>query len=122
MRPALVRRLSRVRAGSGWWRRAAAAVLLSGCVVVPCLFTTTMSDVFYLPKLVALWVLLAAVLWLVAVSNLMEQTRSQFRWIGIVDVPVLAFVLLNLVALALSTDQHQSLFGERLQHQGVLTT
>jgi putative inorganic carbon (HCO3(-)) transporter len=52
----------------------------------------------------------------------MEGTRLRFRWIGIVDVPVLAFVLLNLVALALSTDRHQSLFGERLQHQGVLTT
>ncbi len=97
-------------------------VLVSGCAVVPCLFTTRMSDVFYLPKLVGLWVLLAAVIWLVAVSNLMEETRSRFRWIGIVDVPVLAFVLLNLVALAFSTDRHQSLFGERLQHQGVLTT
>ena len=64
----------------------------------------------------------AAVVWFVAVSNLMEETRSRFRWIGIVDVPVLAFVLLNLVALAFSTDRHQSLFGERLQHQGVLTT
>ena len=97
-------------------------VLLTGCVVVPCLFTTRTSDVFYLPKLVGLWVLLAAVVWLVAVSTLMEETRSRFRWIGIVDVPVLAFVLLNLVALAFSTDRHQSLFGERLQHQGVLTT
>ena len=98
-------------------------VLVTGCVVVPCLFTTRTSDVFYLPKLVGLWVLLAAVVWLVAVSNLMEEeTRSRFRWIGIVDVPVLAFVLLNLVALAFSTDRHQSLFGERLQHQGVLTT
>jgi putative inorganic carbon (HCO3(-)) transporter len=54
-------------------------------------------------------------------SNLMEETRSTFRWVGIVDVPVLAFVLLNLVALLFSTDRHQSLFGERLQHQGVLT-
>lgn len=97
-------------------------VLLTGCAVVPCLFTTRTSDVFYLPKLVGLWVLLAAVVWLVAMSNLMEETRSRFRWIGIVDVPVLAFVLLNLVALAFSTDRHQSLFGERLQHQGVLTT
>ena len=97
-------------------------VLVSGCAVVPCLFTTRISDVFYLPKLVGLWVLLAAVIWFVALSNLMEETRSRFRWIGIVDVPVLAFVLLNLVALAFSTDRHQSLFGERLQHQGVLTT
>jgi len=85
------------------------------------LFTTRTSDVFYLPKLVGLWVLLAAVVWLMAVSNLMEETRSRFRWIGIIDLPVLAFVFLSLLALAFSTDRHQSLFGERLQHQGVLT-
>jgi putative inorganic carbon (HCO3(-)) transporter len=86
------------------------------------LFTTSTTDVFYLPKLVGLWILLAAVIWLLALSNLLEATRSTFRWIGVVDVPVLAFVLLNLVALAFSTDVHQSLIGEQLQHQGVLTT
>jgi putative inorganic carbon (HCO3(-)) transporter len=117
----LVRRLSTVGAVSGGWRKAAALLLISGCAVVPCLFTTQTSDVFYLPKLVGLWVLLAAVIWLLAVSNLTEEGISSFRWIGVVDVPVLAFVLLNLLALALSTDRHQSLFGERLQHQGVLT-
>ena len=95
---------------------------VAGCAVVPCLFATGTSDVFYLPKLVGLWVLLAAVIWFVAVSNLMDEARSRIRWIGVVDVPVLAFVLLNLVALAFSTDRHQSLFGEQLQHQGVLTT
>jgi O-antigen ligase len=37
-------------------------------------------------------------------------------------VPLAAFVVLILVALAVSTDRRQSLFGEVLQHQGVLTT
>jgi putative inorganic carbon (HCO3(-)) transporter len=89
--------------------------------VVPCLFTTRTSDVFYLPKLVGLWVLLAVVVWFMAVSNLTTEARSSFRWVAIVDVPVLGFAIWNLLALALSTDRHQSLFGERLQHQGVLT-
>ena len=81
-----------------------------------------MSDVFYLPKLVALWGLLAAVSLLLVVSILKGEVRHRFEWIGVVDAPVVAFVLLILAALAMSTDRRQSLFGEALQHQGVLTT
>ena len=38
-----------------------------------------------------------------------------------VDLAVAAFVVLTLVAFAFTTERHQSLFGERFQHQGVLT-
>jgi len=43
----------------GGWHRAAAILLLAGCAVVPLIFSTHYQDVFYLPKLVALWILLA---------------------------------------------------------------
>jgi O-antigen ligase len=107
---------------TGGWLRAAAVLLLAGCAVVPLIFTTRFQDVFYLPKLIALWILLAVLIWLVAMAALRGRLGQRFRLIGWVDGPVLAFVVLNLVALTFSVDKHQSLFGERLQYQGVLTT
>ena len=104
------------------WLRAATVLLLAGCAVVPLIFTTRFEDVFYLPKLIALWILLAALIWLVAMAALQDQIGQRFRLIGRVDVPVAAFVVLNVLALTFSVDKHQSLFGERLQYQGVLTT
>ena len=86
------------------------------------MFTTSVTDVFYLPKLVALWGLLTTVSLLIVVSTLTDEPRPRFKWIGVVDAPLAAFVVLILVALAMSTDRRQSLFGEALQHQGVLTT
>jgi O-antigen ligase len=85
-------------------------------------FNTRTADVFYLPKLIALWALLTTVSFLLVLSILTNEPRPRLRWIGVVDAPVATFVVLILVALAASTDRHQSLFGEALQHQGVLTT
>ena len=96
-------------------------MLVSGCAVIPWIFTTRIDDVFYLPKLISMWVLLAVVLWLMLLGVLRGKI-GRLRWIALIDVPIAAFVLLNLGALAFSVDKHQSLFGERLQHQGVLTT
>jgi O-antigen ligase len=89
---------------------------------VPWVFTTRVADVFSLPKLIALWGLLAIVSMLIIASTLTDGARLRITRIGIVDAPVAAFVALTIVALAVSTDRRQSLFGERLQHQGVLTT
>jgi O-antigen ligase len=104
------------------WLRAAAVLLLAGCAVVPLIFSTHFEDVFYLPKLIALWMLLAVLIWLVAMAALRSQLGERFRLIGRVDGPIAVFVALNVVALTFSVDKHQSLFGERLQYQGVLTT
>ncbi len=99
----------------------AAGLLSVGCVVVPCLFTTRLRDVFVVPKLAALWVLLIAGLVLVAVSPLVGQpTGRPLRWCPAVDIPGISFVVLTVLATAFSTDRHQSLFGERLQYQGLL--
>jgi O-antigen ligase len=104
------------------WLRAAAVLLLAGCAVVPLIFTTRFDDVFYLPKLIAIWILLAVLFWLMAMAALRGELGQRFRLIGWVDGPVAAFVVLNVMALIFSVDKHQSLFGERLQYQGVLTT
>jgi O-antigen ligase len=104
------------------WLRAAAVLLLAGCAVVPLIFTTRFDDAFYLPKLIALWILLAVLFWLMAMAALRGELGQRFRLIGWVDGPVAAFVVLNVMALTFSVDKHQSLFGERLQYQGVLTT
>jgi putative inorganic carbon (HCO3(-)) transporter len=104
------------------WDRAALVLLLTGCAVVPCVFATSITDVFYLPKLIALWCLLAAVSLSLVVSILRDEDGPRLEWIGVVDWPLAAFVVLILAALATSTDRRQSLFGEGVQHQGVLTT
>lgn len=100
-------------------QRAIFVVLAVSCVGVPCVFTTHFQDVFYLPKLIVLWVVLVVIGWLSVVAVLLGQFR--IRFIAWIDIPVAAFVSLNLLSCALSVDAHQSLFGAPLQHQGVLS-
>jgi putative inorganic carbon (hco3(-)) transporter len=107
--------------GSSWsW--APAGVVLASCVVVPCIFWTRIEAVFVVPKLAALWAALAIGLVLVAVGVVATGRLPRgARWVPLVDVPVAAFVALGIAAWAFSTDREQSLYGERLQHQGLLT-
>ena len=100
---------------------AATAAILLAAASVPWIFATGTDDVFYLPKLIALWCLLGVILWLVVFGRIREEP-GRLRLIGVVDAPVALFVGLNLCAFAFSADRHQSLFGEQLQHQGLLTT
>ena len=107
--------------GRGWsW--APAGVVLASCVVVPCIFWTRIEAVFVVPKLAALWSALAIGLVLVAVGVVATgRLPREARWVPLVDVPVGAFVALSIAAWVFSTDREQSLYGERLQHQGLLT-
>lgn len=98
-----------------------ASLVLAGAVVVPWIFTISLQDSFTLPKLVALWTLLAVVVSAVALDALRGHRVLGRLHAGPIDVAVVFFLVWNLVAFALSTDRHQSLFGERLQHQGLLT-
>ena len=92
------------------------------CVVVPCLFTTKLAAVFVVPKLAALWTVLALGLVLVAGGAIFSRTPPRAA-LGLlpVDVAVAFFVVLNVAAWSFSTDRRQSLYGERLQYQGLLT-
>jgi putative inorganic carbon (HCO3(-)) transporter len=96
--------------------------LLVGGVVVPCVFTTRVDAVFVVPKLAALWAELALGLAVVATAALTGRAPADraFR-VTPVDVAVLAFVVASIAAWGASTDRRQSLYGERLQYQGLLT-
>src|SRR5207249_4823874 len=104
------------------WSRALTGGLLAGCVVVPSVFTTSLDAVFVVPKLAALWALLA--LSIAVTAGGMAYTGMfprPGRRIAAVDVAVAAFVVLNVAAWSRSPDRRQSLYGERLQYQGLLT-
>jgi O-antigen ligase len=76
---------------------------------------------------------LAVGFWLWAVSPVRElparfvraatrgRALSAVSSLRLVDGAVIAYVVLNVVAYWFSTDRHQSLIGERLQHQGLLS-
>ena len=104
------------------WPTGLLGILAAGCIVVPSVFTTRTHAVFATPKLAVLWVLLAMCLGLVAAgATLSDRLPVTARLLWRVDGPVLAFVGLSLTAWAFSTDRTQSLYGEQLQYQGVLT-
>jgi len=104
------------------WSWAPAGVVLASCVVVPCIFWTRIEEVFVVPKLAVLWAALSIGLVLVAVGVVATgRLPREARWAPLVDVPVAVFLALGIAAWAFSTDRVQSLYGERFQHQGLLT-
>jgi O-antigen ligase len=104
------------------WSWVLTGVLLACSVLVPCVFTTRINAVFAVPKLAVLWAALAVSLAVFAVGVVWSTTPPRLaRELWFVDVAVGAFVALNLAAWVFSTDRDQSLYGERLQYQGLLT-
>jgi putative inorganic carbon (HCO3(-)) transporter len=98
-------------------------VLVVAVVVVPSLFTTRVADVFVLPKLTALWAVFALAFAAIGLAVIAGRSiGAPLRWEPAVDLPAVAFLVLHVAAAWASTDQHQSLFGERYQYQGLLTT
>ena len=98
------------------------ALLAVAAAVVPCLFTTRVTELYLLPKLVALWAVLVLALNVLAAGVAAGRSPgSAARASRAIDIALAAFVATNLVAFALSTDRRQSLFGERSQYQGLLT-
>jgi O-antigen ligase len=98
-----------------------AGSLLGACVLIPCLFTTRLHAVFVVPKLAALSAILALTLAAAAVRSISSRRHAWFTTLPAVDIAVAAFVVLNLAAWAHSVDRQQSLYGERLHYQGLLT-
>jgi O-antigen ligase len=104
------------------WTWSLVGVLLATAVVVPIVFTTRLDAVFVVPKLGVLWVALALTFGLVAVGVVSTGwLPDPARVFPAVDVLVAVFVVLQVAAFVFSTDREQSLFGERLQYQGLLT-
>jgi len=102
------------------WLSVLAGGVLVSCVVVPCLFTTRLAAVFVLPKLAALWTVLTLSLVVIAGGVIFSRTspREALRLLP-VDIAVALFLVLNVAAWSFSTDRRQSLYGERLQYQGL---
>lgn len=94
-------------------------MLLGGVAIVPSIFVFVWDDVFSTPKLLALWVLLGVCVIGIALDG--SASLRTFRFVRIVDTPVLVLVGIQTVAFGSSVDIAQSAFGERLQHQGYLT-
>jgi O-antigen ligase len=126
--------MAREEAGSGGGRGTGAArsptrrptalfvVLAVACVAVPAVFTTRIQAVFVVPKLGVLWGLLAVCICLAAFQALFAPQPPRLRPVWAVDAAVALFVGLTTLAWIFSSDGEQSLYGERLQHQGLLTT
>jgi O-antigen ligase len=107
---------------SARWATALLLVVGVACVAVPVVFTTRIQAVFVVPKLVVLWGLLAACLCLAALQALFAPQPPRLRPVWVVDAAVVSFAGLTVLAWIFSSDGEQSLYGERLQHQGLLTT
>jgi O-antigen ligase len=105
-------------------RRATAlfVVIAIACVAVPAVFTTRIEAVFVVPKLGVLWGLLAICMCLAAFQALFARQPPRLRPVWAVDAAVVSFLGLTTLAWIFSGDGEQSLYGERLQHQGLLTT
>lgn len=99
-------------------RRTLAALLAAACAVVPSVFWTGTDETFVLPKLAVLWAILALGFGVIAVT--LRPGRGDV-WVRVPDAAVATFLALNVVAWSFSSDREQSLYGERFQHQGLLT-
>jgi O-antigen ligase len=109
--------------GGSRWSRALTVVIAATAVVLPCVFTTSQQDVFALPKLAALWAFLVASLLLLGCGAFFDGRHALIpTGARAADLTLAAFLLFGLGAFAFSIDHHQSLYGERLQYQGLLTT
>jgi O-antigen ligase len=97
-------------------------VIAVACVAVPAVFTTRVQAVFVVPKLGLLWGLLVVCIGIAAFETLILARPLSLPPVWVVDAAVVSFMGLTTVAWIFSSDQEQSLFGERLQHQGLLTT
>jgi O-antigen ligase len=92
-------------------------ILAAGAVVLPLLFSLTTVDAFALPKAIGLIILAVAV---VAAALAADRTHKWRVRRDPIELAVLAFLGLNVVAWLLSPDLIHSLVGERYQYQGLL--
>jgi hypothetical protein len=99
--------------------RALASLLAVGCVLLPLVFTIASEDVFALPKTIVLWAVAAVIAVLLAFALARDGRLRRVDWL---NVAVLAFAGLTVLATILSIDPAHSVTGEHLQYQGLLST
>lgn len=102
-----------------------ASLLMAAAVVVPLVFTIASPDVFVLPKLTALRVMLVAGLVLLGsgASRLLQGgAPASSRATRAMDLALIAYAWLTTLATVASIDPGLSLVGRAEQYQGLLTT
>jgi O-antigen ligase len=95
------------------------AILLTTSVLLPLTFLPVIEDSFALPKLIFLSAASAVAIGCLAVELLSRQRTGLLP--ALVGLPLGAYLALNVIAFAFSSDHGRSLFGERLQYQGFAT-
>jgi O-antigen ligase len=120
---ALILRRERDEAGAGIRLGAAMASLLAAsAAVVPIIFTIALVDVFVMPKLTALRLVLVVGLILFALgARPLRASSAESTLDRAVLVAVAAYVLLTGLATAASIDPAVSVSGQFEQYQGLLT-
>ena len=101
------------------WEFAMAIVVLLGCLAIPLALNSGSADSFALAKTGVVRVLLVVVLGIIGV-RLALGDPIPIPSTEAVDWAMIGFVVANAAAFAFSIDWRQSLYGESLQHQGVL--
>lgn len=104
--------------GDGW-AGAIAVLVIAGCLLLPLRYSTTTADAFARPKTLTMWVVVAGLL--VVTFGAVAARRPPRLRLGLLDIALLVFVLATLAASLLSIDRRNSLIGERLQFQGLLS-
>ncbi|HUP86047.1 MAG TPA: O-antigen ligase family protein [Acidimicrobiales bacterium] len=97
-----------------------ALVVGSAALFVPLAFTRRLQDAFFLPKFCLAWGLLGVASFAVLLSD--DRTKPAVTPTArLVDIAVGVHLAINVIATAASTDRRLSIFGERLQHEGLLS-
>lgn len=99
--------------------RLIAALLTSATIVVPLVFSISTDETFVAPKLIILWLVLGAGVVLATTARL--RARILGSWL-LPDTLVVVYTLLLIFSFVFSVDWRQSLWGERFQRQGLLTS
>jgi len=98
--------------------RVLAAILAASCFLLPLVFTIALADVFAQPKSQLLWFIALVALTALVIAFMRGATPTRF---GVIDIGLVGFVLLTVLATIFSINLNQSLKGERLQYQGLLS-
>lgn len=99
--------------------RLIAALLTSATIVVPLVFSISTDETFVAPKLIILWLVLGVGVVLATMARL--RARVLGSW-SLPDTLAVIYALLLILSFSFSVDWRQSLWGERFQRQGVLTS
>lgn len=93
-------------------------LLAAAAILVPLVFSITLEETFAVPKLIALGAVLVVGAALIAAT---ARQGVSFTW-RLADAVALVYVLAVVVSFVTSVDRSQSLWGERLQRQGLAAT